>query len=205
MAIQKNEINLEIENYTGTLKTLLDNLAQDKKLVEVIKMIDTAYQKGSQIFIFGNGGSAASASHIAVDLNKGTRGHTGSVKAKPFRVICLNDCVPTMTAWANDTSYDDIFAEQVKNLAQKGDLVIGISASGNSANIVKALSAAKKNGAKTIALVGFSGGKAKTIADKYLHVDSSEYGPVEDIHMVFGHFLTAYYMKKFAGKEKKKK
>ena len=134
------------------------------------------------------------------DLCKGTLGHNpekeGSSDWKRFRVVALTDNVSLMTAWANDADYDHIFSEPLKNLARMGDLLVAISASGNSPNILAAVEVAKQIGLKVVGLTGFGGGKLARLADVSLVVPSSEYGPVEDAHMILDHILTGYLYQK---------
>ena len=141
--------------------------------------------RGATIFIFGNGGSAATASHIACDLAKGTR--TDGVA--PFRVVALTDNVPLMTAWGNDTAYERIFAEQLSPLIRTGDVVVAVSASGNSPNVVTAVELARLAGAITIALTGQTGGRLRRIADHTIRVPASSIEQVEDAHLAIGHSL----------------
>lgn len=138
------------------------------------------YEAGKTIYIFGNGGSAASATHAAGDFVKGA----SFGLEKRFRVISLVDNLPALMAIANDVSYDDIFVEQLKNFIQPGDLVIGISGSGNSANVVKAMEFAKSKGVQTVAFCGFKGGKIKAIADISVHSVALDMEVAEDIHMM---------------------
>ncbi|NWF65657.1 MAG: SIS domain-containing protein [Chloroflexi bacterium] len=179
------------QRYLTGLKTVLDRLPLD-----VIEQIATALEKARaerrQIFIIGNGGSAATASHMMNDLNKGTLGHKGDAPWGRFRVLALTDNVSLMTAWANDTDYNHIFSEPLKNLANPGDLLICISASGNSPNILAACDVAKQLGLKIIGLTGFTGGKLAAVSDIALVVPSHDYGPVEDVHMILDHILTSY-------------
>jgi D-sedoheptulose 7-phosphate isomerase len=177
--------------YVAGLKAVLDKLPFDA-VDQVIAAISAAHASGKQIFVIGNGGSAATASHMMNDLNKGTLGHKGDAPWKRFRVIALTDNVSLMTAWANDTDYNTVFSEPLKNLAQTGDLLIAISASGNSPNIIAAVNAAKELGVKIIGLTGFGGGKLAKLADVVFDVPSGDYGPVEDIHMILDHIITSY-------------
>lgn len=177
-----HKLSKNLELYIATLKQTLDKLDYD----EVLSFIDVllnAREEERSIFIMGNGGSAATASHFACDFNKGLS-HPGQ---KRFKIICLNDNVPSMMAYANDQSYEDIFVEQLKNFFQPGDVVIGISGSGNSANVVKAISWANKNGACTVCLVGYDGGKLKQIARKSVHVKVDDMQITEDVHMILDH------------------
>ena len=182
-----------IQAYISHLQGVLERLS----IADVRRSIDLVmetYQGDRQIFVIGNGGSASTASHIANDLGKGA-----SVSGvRRFRVISLTDNVATMTAWANDVSYDDVFVEQLKNLINPGDLVIGISASGNSENIIRAIHHAKAVGCKTIGWTGFGGGKLREMADVSVVVDSHDYGPVEDVHLILNHILHSWIRKELA-------
>jgi len=159
-------------------------------IVRFADLLDGARRKGKQIFFIGNGGSAATASHFANDLGKGA-----SVKGQlPFKAFSLTDNIALITALANDEGYERIFVAQLENILNEGDLVVGISASGNSPNVVKALEYAASRGAITVALTGFSGGRLKEIAQFSVHSETpkGEYGPVEDIHMILDHLVTTY-------------
>ena len=182
-------------DYLNGLKGVLDRLPL-KPIDEIIQAIEQAQHERRQVFVIGNGGSAATASHMMNDLGKGTLGHKGDAPWARLRVIALTDNVSVMTAWANDTDYDRIFSEPLKNLAQRGDLLIAISASGNSPNIIAAVEAAKHLGAKVIGLAGFGGGKLSKMADVSFVVPSDEYGPVEDAHMILDHIITSYLYEK---------
>jgi D-sedoheptulose 7-phosphate isomerase len=156
--------------------------------VAVARAIDLllhARATGRRVYVIGNGGSAATASHFVCDLTKTAR--LGGMA--PLRAFALADNGALVTAWANDTSYENVFAEQLAGVLEAGDVVIAISASGNSPNIVAALKAASEYGAHTIALVGFDGGVAGRVADVPIHIHSSDYGLVEDTHSAIGHAL----------------
>ncbi len=156
-------------------------------LGRAIALILEARAIGKRIYIMGNGGSSATASHFVCDLVK-----TASVGSlQPVRAFALTDNTPLMTAWANDTEYARTFAEQVAALVEAGDVVIGISASGNSPNILAGLRAAGGRGARTIGLVGFDGGAAQALVDVAVHVPSRDYGLVEDTHSALTHAITA--------------
>jgi len=187
------------KDYIHGLKGVLDRLPL-KPVEEIIQAIEQAQKERRQVFVIGNGGSAATASHMMNDLCKGTLGHKGDAPWPRLRVIALTDNVSLMTAWANDTDYDRVFSEPLKNLAQRGDLLIAISASGNSPNIIAAVEAAKHLGVKVIGLAGFGGGKLSKMADVSFVVASDEYGPVEDVHMILDHILTGYLYEKLKGK-----
>jgi D-sedoheptulose 7-phosphate isomerase len=146
-----------------------------------------AYDSGKTIFIFGNGGSAASASHFACDLSKGTvigvNGH------KRFRVMSLTDNVPLMTAWANDSCYEGIFAEQMKNFVAHGDVAFAVSASGNSPNVLQALQVARDARATTIGVTGFKGGKMAYLSDICITIPSDNMQIIEDFHISVMHAI----------------
>lgn len=182
-------------HYLKNLRHLLDHLPLEA-LDRVVQALEEAHAADRQIFIIGNGGSAATASHMMNDLNKSTLGHTGDASWPRFRAIALTDNVSSMTAWANDTSYARIFSEPLRNLARKGDLLIAISASGNSPNILAAVDAAKQIGLTTVALAGCGGGKLSKIADISFIVPSNEYGPIEDVHMILDHIITSHLYEK---------
>lgn len=181
--------------YLERLKGLFDLLPLSK-LDVITSLIEDAYVQRKQIFVIGNGGSAATASHMMNDLNKGVLGHKGDAPWPRFRVISLTDNVSLMTAWANDSDYNRVFSEPLRNLAQSGDLLIAISASGNSPNIIAAAETARDLGLKIVALAGFDGGKLARLADAAFVVPSREYGPVEDVHMILDHILTGYLYQK---------
>lgn len=189
-----------IQNYISHLQGVLERLI----LADVKASIDAimeAYYAEKQIFVIGNGGSASTASHIACDLGKGT-----SVPGKPrFRVISLTDNVATMTAWSNDLSYEDVFVEQLQNLVNPGDVVIGISASGNSENVLRAMRYASEIGCKTVGWSGFGGGQLAEICDINVVVDSNLYGPVEDVHLILNHILHAWIREELNGSAPKYK
>jgi len=183
------------KDYLSGLKDVLDRLPL-KPIDEIIYAIERARDEGRQIFIIGTGGSAATASHMMNDLCKGTLGHKGDAPWPRLRVIALTDNVSLMTAWANDTDFNHIFSEPLKNLAQRGDVLVAISASGNSPNIIAAVEAAKQIGVTVLGLTGFTGGKLSKMADVSLVVPSDGYGPVEDVHMILDHIITSYLYEK---------
>ncbi len=180
------------ENYINELKKTLDLLPIDR-IKTAANLILAAFNENRQVFIMGNGGSAVNASHFACDLSKGTLRRLYDSNEKRFRVTSLTDNVATITAYANDLSYEDIFVQQLRNLAQPRDLIIVLSGSGNSSNIVRVLQYAKEINAKTIALLGFDGGEAKNLADCSIVVPSDHYGRIEDTHLVLHHLITSYF------------
>ncbi len=182
-----------IQTYISHVQEVLARLT----LADVQRSIDVimeAYYAEKQIFVIGNGGSASTASHLACDLGKGT-----SVRGKPrFRVISLTDNVATMTAWSNDIAYEDVFMEQLKNLVNPEDVIIAISASGNSENVLRAMQHARNIGCKTIGWSGFGGGKLASICDVNVVVESDRYGPIEDVHLILNHVLHAWIQEELA-------
>ena len=179
-----------VRNYLSYLSELVLKLDHDE-IVKVINLLLDARQTGNKIFFIGNGGSAATASHFANDLAIGTR-----TNSNPFRVMSLTDNNAVITAIANDYGYENVFVKQLEALYSKGDLLVAISASGNSPNLLKAVNFVKKRNGLTIGLTGFDGGKLKKIVDYVIHVptDKGEHGPVEDIHMIFDHIVGTYLM-----------
>jgi D-sedoheptulose 7-phosphate isomerase len=148
------------------------------------------------VAVIGNGGSAATASHIACDLGKTILGHKAPrTIAQRFKVMAMTDNMPLVTAWANDENYDSVFAEQLRPWIGQGDIVIAISASGNSPNIIEGVRIARQLGAYTIGFLGFQGGKVADMVDLPIVVRSENYGYIEDLHMMFGHMVTAYIKK----------
>jgi D-sedoheptulose 7-phosphate isomerase len=145
-----------------------------------------ANESGRMVYLFGNGGSASLATHFACDLGKGTAYCNGG---KRFRVLALTDNIPTMTAWANDSSYEDIFSEQLRNFVQPLDVAFAISGSGNSENVLRALQVARKAGATTIGISGFQGGRMKSVCDICLVVPSDNMQVIEDLHLAMAHSI----------------
>ena len=180
------------KGYLEGLKRCLDEISFDQ-IADVIGHLEEAYQQGKQVFFIGNGGSAATASHMACDLGKNILPDIGKEETRRFRVIALSDNVPWITALANDLGYEHIFSEQLRNLVQEGDLVIAISGSGNSPNIVEAVRVARVIGAQTVGILGFDGGELLKMVDSYILVESTEYGYIEDVHMVMDHVITSYF------------
>jgi len=177
------------KEYLAETKRILDSIEEDliNKMDKLASILIKARENKNTTFIMGNGGSASTASHFVSDLSKGT-----IVEGFPrFKAVALTDSVPNMLAWANDIGYEEIFVEQLKYLMEPGDVVIGISASGNSANVIKAIEYANRNGGLTIGLSGCDGGKLLKYAQENIHVPSSHMQRVEDIHLLIGHLLTS--------------
>ena len=182
-------MNPWINDYLKAQKAALDSIPADA-VARLIQTFTKALKEDRQIFVFGNGGSAANASHFATDLGKGASDKIGH----RFRVICLNDNVSWMTALGNDAAYDQIFVRQLINYARPGDLVLTLSVSGSSPNVVKALEWAAANGLHTIALVGAKRGPMAAIARQAIVIDSTHYGRVEDAQMGICHMLCYAFM-----------
>ena len=157
-------------------------------LQQVIRLIERAYLDNHRMFIMGNGGSAATASHFALDLAK----NTIMPGAPRLKAISLTDHVPLITAWSNDTAYEHVFAEQLANMIEPGDIAIGISTSGNSPNVINALHLARQIGATTVGLLGAEGGKIKDIVDAYVLAPGQNIEQEEDAHMILAHVITRY-------------
>jgi len=172
-------------DYFERLNETLTKIKIDE-LEKLEEIIFDAYKDNKTIFVIGNGGSASAATHWACDFSKGTRVEG----KKPLRCISLTDNIAIMTAISNDISYEDLFVEQLKVFFSPGDILIGISASGNSENIVKALQYCKDNGGVAVAIVGFTGGKCKEEANHIVYIQNNEYGIVEDIHIIIDHMIS---------------
>ena len=184
-----------VKAYMEEEKREMDSI-NPEDVKQVVDILFDAWKEGKQVFIFGNGGSASTASHFAADLTKGTLQRVYDHNERRFRVMSLTDNVAIMTAFANDVSYNEIFSQQLNNLVQEGDVVIAITCSGNSPNVIKGVEMAKKFNAKTIAFLGFDGGKLKDMVDHHVHVKSSHYGRIEDCHLMVHHLVTAYLHQK---------
>lgn len=150
-----------------------------------VQAIWAAYEREATIYIFGNGGSAATASHYVCDFNKGI----SEKKDKKFNFVCLNDNYPQMMAIANDISYDEVFRFPLINKLKPTDLVIGISGSGNSKNVIRAVEYAKEVGAPVVGITGYHGGKLKELSDYHMDVMEDDMQISEDLHMVFDHMM----------------
>lgn len=152
---------------------------------QVIARLEKARGEGRRIFVFGNGGSGSTASHLACDLGKGTI----QPNRPRFKVLSLNDNMPTLTAYANDVGYAAIFAEPLITLAERGDLAIAFSGSGNSPNVLRALETASRLGVVTIGFSGFAGGKLKDLVEHHINVPSESMGQIEDVHLALTHAM----------------
>ena len=187
--------SLSIKDYSKSYIDYLSSVLSNISLTDIEKFVEVlleARERESSIFFIGNGGSAATASHFANDIAIGTRTYE-----KPFRAISLCDNQAVITAIANDDGYEKIFSQQLQVLLKKQDVVIAISASGNSPNLLDAISTAKKMNTITVGISAFDGGKMKEMVDVSLHVPTGkgEYGPAEDAHMILDHLVSNYLMR----------
>jgi len=177
------------EEYKAELFKVLDTV-NPQLVSRAIDLFREAREDGRRIFVCGNGGSASTASHFACDMVKGASYN----RPQRFRVLALTDSLPTLTAYANDVSYDCVFVEQLKNFAQPGDLFMAISGSGNSPSVVRAMEYAASIGCRTIALTGRDGGKLGPLAQLNILVPTPHMGRIEDAHMVICHMIGYYFM-----------
>ncbi len=186
-----NAISFAVDYLEG-LKRAIDLLPLDA-LARLVDYVEQAHRRDRQIFVIGNGGSASTASHMACDLAKNTFDPADGETVQRLRIMSLTDNVGWITALGNDLGYDQIFAEQLRNLLRPGDLVIIITGSGNSANVLYGARVARELGATLFGLLGFDGGQVRSLLDDYLLVNSNNYGHIEDLHLVVNHILTAYF------------
>lgn len=185
---------MQAQHYIDLVKSTLDAL-DPKALEALVEAFHTTYEKGGNIYTMGNGGSGASASHATGDFLKGASYGLD----KRFRMICLNDNLPSMMAIANDIGWESIFVEPLKNFLSPNDLVIGISGSGNSKNVVNALEYANAKGATTVAMSGFKGGKISEIATINVHAPVMDMEVTEDVHMVIFNIVKKQMMARLMG------
>ena len=185
------DIEVFSSNYFNYLQKVLNRIDL-ATIGQFASTLLSARNSGATIFFIGNGGSAATASHFANDISIGTNEYD-----KPFKAVSLTDNVPILTAIGNDLGYDEVFKQQLRVLASPNDVLVGISASGNSLNLIKAFEYASEVGMHTVAITAFDGGRLKLISDEGIHVPTelNEYGPAEDAHMILDHLLGAYLMR----------
>lgn len=186
--------------YLTELRSVLDKLP----LQEISKAADIlyeCYQTNHTVFTFGNGGSGALASHLVADFGKGTHfpGPKELATVRRLKAMAVTDNMAMITAWSNDTHYDDVFMRQIENFLQPGDVAMAISGSGNSRNVIKALEYARSAGATTIGLGGFGGGKMKELLDCPIIVPSNSMQQVEDAHLIIGHMIFLNLRSRIAG------
>ncbi|MFA6540140.1 MAG: SIS domain-containing protein [Bacteroidota bacterium] len=189
---RKANINEHLLEYRHRLLSLYDSIDIDI-LEKIIDTLIECFKNGKTLYIAGNGGSAATSSHMQCDFGFFVRHFT---QFRP-KVLSLTDCTPMLTAIGNDHSYDDIFIEQLRGSFEKGDVLLTISASGNSKNVIKATEYANEKGGTTICFVGFEGGRLKEVSHISLHTPNSkgEYGPIEDLHIILNHLIVSYLVK----------
>lgn len=186
----------DIKDYIALEQEILSNL--DVEQIDVaLNLLDATRLKKGRIYICGNGGSAATASHFQNDFNKGVSEYIDN----PFRFHCLNDNVATVMAIANDIGYEEVFRFQLRGNLEVNDIVVAISGSGNSKNVLNAVDYARERGCKIIGLTGFSGGKLKDLADISLHAPVNSMQITEDIHMIFDHLMMSIFYKHLCNKD----
>ena len=178
-----------VETYKTNLLRTLEQVDY-RRVEQAIRWFEEAREGGKRIFVCGNGGSASSASHFACDIVKGA----SYGRRKRFRILALTDSLPTLTAYANDVGYESVFVEPLKNFAEPGDLLMCLSGSGNSANVVRALEYANSIGCRTIALTGRDGGALGPLAQLNVHVPEVHMGRIEDAHMIVCHMIAYHFM-----------
>jgi D-sedoheptulose 7-phosphate isomerase len=182
----EKEAPVSLDRYLADFTALLKKV--DPKEVEtLVDLLSEAYQKDRFVFIIGNGGSGANASHLCEDLGKGTLHNFESQKR--LKVMSLTDNTPYILAYGNDLGYDRIFVEQLKNFAQPGSLLLSLSGSGNSANVLRAVEWANAHGLVTVGITGYDGGKLRALVKHNVHVPSHNMGAVESVHLVLFHYL----------------
>ena len=176
--------------YLTELKKILDKLQLDQ-ISMAADILFACYKTDHTVFTFGNGGSGALASHLVADFGKGTHfpGPSELASVKRMKALAVTDGMPMITAWANDTNYEDIFMRQIENFIQPGDVAFGISGSGNSPNVLRALELARRIGAITVGLVGFGGGRMKELLDCAIVVPAYHMQQVEDAHLIMAHMI----------------
>jgi D-sedoheptulose 7-phosphate isomerase len=184
-------MDTHVNDYIARLQSAIQALPRDR-LDRLAEMLFRAYRNDKQVFTLGNGGSSSTASHMAADLAKNTIGPN----MRRFRITSLNDNAAIVTALANDLGYENIFSEQLVNHIRAGDVLIVVSASGNSPNVLNAMRYAQRNSAEVVGLLGFDGGAAAEIADLSIVVHSRHYGIVEDVHLVINHILVEYFQQR---------
>jgi D-sedoheptulose 7-phosphate isomerase len=181
-----------VQNYVREAHAALDAPYLLAAVERIVPILLRARAEDRTVFFFGNGGSASTASHFVTDIAKVAGGTEGRGPGKRFRCLSLNDNIPGLTAWANDVGYAEVFSGQLKSLAEKGDVVVAISGSGNSPNVLEAVRTARTMGLTTIGLTGMGGGKLKDLVDVALVVPSNSMQHTEDTHLITLHLLTAY-------------
>ncbi|MFO8184330.1 MAG: SIS domain-containing protein [Candidatus Aegiribacteria sp.] len=186
----------EIGDYLDQVSSLVLKIPS-RNIEALARIILEAYGRGKRIFIFGNGGGSATSSHFVCDLAKGT-----AMEGRPrLKAISLAENVPMITAWANDTDYTNTFGEQLRNLVEKDDVVIGLSGSGMSPNVINAFRVAGEAGATSVLLSGFSGGRAAEVADRSIIVPCEDMQQIEDVHLILCHIVFRIVRSRIWGEE----
>jgi D-sedoheptulose 7-phosphate isomerase len=178
-----------IADYQSRLAETLKRIPLDR-VTQAVEWLREAREAGRTVFICGNGGSAATASHFVCDVLKGC----SYGREKRFRILALNDNLPTLTAYSNDVSYEEVFAEPLKNFGRPGDVLIALSGSGNSPNVLRAMEWANANGLRTIGLTGREGGRLGPLSQLEIRVPDAHMGRIEDGHMIVCHMIAYYFM-----------
>lgn len=186
----------KIAEYIELERSVLKKLDADA-INDAMNLIMEAYEEKKKIYIFGNGGSSATASHYQNDFNKGISEYV----EKKFNFVCLNDNMATIMAIANDIGFEEVFRFQLRNKLEEGDLILAISGSGNSKNVINAVEYAKECGNKVIGMTGYNGGKLKELSDISLHADVNSMQVTEDIHMIFDHMIMSIFYGTLCGRE----
>jgi D-sedoheptulose 7-phosphate isomerase len=166
------------------------------KIEQIADVLHSAWKNDKQVFILGNGGSASQASHMAADISKNTLGRVYDPRIKRFRIMALTDNVSLMTAYANDVGYEEVFSQQLRNLINEHDVLIVITGSGNSPNVIRAVEYARECNTITIGLLGFDGGKVRSMLDYEITVNSKNYGVIETVHPAIHHLMVGYFRQK---------
>lgn len=179
-----------------SLEMMVEQKIDRRQLIRFIEALNSTRKCNGTIYIMGNGGSAATASHFVNDFNKGVSEYI----EQKFRFVCLNDNISTVMAIANDIGYDAVFEFQLRGKVEENDLVIGISGSGNSPNVLKAIELAKSVGATTVGLTGYDGGKLRQMVDIYVHVPVMSMQVTEDVHMIIDHLVMSIFYQELCGK-----
>ena len=190
MTDYRNEIREYIANEIETLNKL-----DEEQINAAINLLVETMENGKTVFTFGNGGSSATASHFQNDFNKGVSEHI----EKKFNLHCLNDNVSTMMAVANDIGFEEVFRFQLRGHIRPGDVVLAISGSGNSKNVINAVEYAKEHGCRVIGLTGYCGGKLRELSDVSLHAPVNSMQITEDLHMIFDHLMMSVLYKHLCG------
>jgi D-sedoheptulose 7-phosphate isomerase len=182
-----------VDSYLANLQAAIEALPRDR-LSRLGEMLYRAYRNEKQVFTLGNGGSASTASHMAADLGK----NTITANMRRFRVASLNDNASMLTALANDLGYENVFSEQLKNHVRAGDLLIVLTGSGNSPNVLNAIRYAQRQSTEVVGVLGFDGGEAARLVDLAIVVPSTDYGVIEDVHLIINHILVDYFKSRLA-------